>query len=143
MAQFERKKNRKDKSKSAESADNSGESSHSSAAKLPVRRLVLYKNGIGYFEHLGRARGSRDVQVDFTSAQLNDVLKSLTILDLSGGRITGVDYDSEAPLARRLATLRLAILERPTCPTWQVAPNAHLSSEPPSLGRSRFTLERK
>src|SRR6201982_3628166 len=84
------------------------------AAKLPIRRVVLYKNGVGYFEHLGRVRGSQDVHIDFTSAQLNDVLKSLTVLDLSGGRITGVDYNSEAPLARRLATLRLALGERPT-----------------------------
>src|SRR5256885_17160425 len=38
----------------------------------------------------GRVRGSQDVHVDFASAQLNDVLKSLTVLDLSGGRITGV-----------------------------------------------------
>jgi hypothetical protein len=84
------------------------------AAKLPVRRVVLYKNGVGYFEHLGRVRGSQDVHIDFTSAQLNDVLKSLTVLDLAGGRITGVDYNSEAPLARRLATLRLALGEKPT-----------------------------
>ncbi len=81
---------------------------------LPVRRVVLYKNGVGYFEHLGRVSGSQDVHIDFTSAQLNDVLKSLTVLDLSGGRITGVDYNSEAPLARRLATLRLALGEKPT-----------------------------
>jgi len=84
------------------------------AAKLPVRRVVLYKNGVGYFEHLGRVRGNQDVHIDFTSAQLNDVLKSLTVLDLAGGRITGVDYNSEAPLARRLATLRLALGEKPT-----------------------------
>jgi hypothetical protein len=85
-----------------------------SPSNLPVRRVVLYKNGVGYFEHLGLVRGSQDVHIDFTSAQLNDVLKSLTVLDLSGGRITGVDYNSEAPLARRLATLRLALGEKPT-----------------------------
>ena len=84
------------------------------AASLPVRRVVLYKNGVGYFEHLGRVRGSQTVHVDFTSAQLNDVLKSLTALDLSGGRVTGVDYNSEAPLARRLSTLRLALGEKPS-----------------------------
>ncbi|HEX7698991.1 MAG TPA: carboxypeptidase-like regulatory domain-containing protein, partial [Candidatus Acidoferrum sp.] len=79
-----------------------------------MRRVVLYKNGVGYFEHLGHVRGSQGVHIDFTSAQLNDVLKSLTVLDLSGGRITGVDYNSEAPLVRRLATLRLSLGERPT-----------------------------
>jgi len=90
------------------------EAASQGTAKLPIRRVVLYKNGVGYFEHLGRVHGSQDVHIDFTSAQLNDALKPLTVLDLSGGRITGVDYNSEAPLARRLATLRLALGERPT-----------------------------
>jgi hypothetical protein len=94
--------------------EETGAAANEMTAKLPVRRVVLYKNGVGYFEHLGRVRGSQDMHIDFTSAQLNDVLKSLTVLDLSGGRITGVDYNSEAPLARRLATLRLALGERPT-----------------------------
>jgi hypothetical protein len=102
------------KPKTAEAASESRESTTSGAAKLPVRRVVLYKNGVGYFEHLGRVRGSQDVHVDFTSAQLNDVLKSLTVLDLSGGKVSGVDYNSEAPLARRLATLRLALGENPS-----------------------------
>jgi hypothetical protein len=98
----------------AEAANEARDYANPAAAKLPVRRVVLYKNGVGYFEHLGHVRGSQGVHIDFTSAQLNDVLKSLTVLDLSGGRITGVDYNSEAPLARRLATLRLSLGERPT-----------------------------
>jgi hypothetical protein len=102
------------KAPSAKIAAAARESANPSAAKLPVRRVVLYKNGVGYFEHLGRVRGSQEVHVDFTSAQLNDVLKSLTVLDLSGGKISGVDYNSEAPLARRLATLRLTLGENPT-----------------------------
>ena len=51
-------------------------------ARLPVRRVVLYKNGVGYFEHVGRVRGSQSVAIDFNTAQLNDVLKSLTTVDL-------------------------------------------------------------
>jgi hypothetical protein len=114
--EIKRQTKSRDKSASAaavaEARNESGESTP--AGKLPVRRVVLYKNGVGYFEHLGRVRGSQDVHIDFTSAQLNDVLKSLTVLDLAGGRITGVDYNSEAPLARRLATLRLALGEKPS-----------------------------
>ncbi len=83
--------------------------SGSEATRLPVRRVVLYKNGVGYFEHLGRVRGSGEVSIEFTSGQLNDVLKSLTTLDLSGGRITGVNYNSDAPLTRRLGALRLPL----------------------------------
>src|SRR2546423_11777196 len=104
-----------EKSRSADAAAESRGGAESAATgKLPIRRVVLYKNGVGYFEHLGRVRGSQDVHIDFTSAQLNDVLKSLTVLDLAGGRITGVDYKSEAPLARRLATLPPAPREKPS-----------------------------
>jgi hypothetical protein len=108
------KTNQNTKPKIAEVPAEPRQSASLTAAKLPVRRVVLYKNGVGYFEHLGRVRGSHDVHVDFTSAQLNDVLKSLTVLDLSGGRITAVDYNSEAPMVRRLATLRLTLGENPT-----------------------------
>src|SRR5579863_6234274 len=84
------------------------------AARLPVTRVILYKNGVGYFEHAGHVRGSQDVNVDFTTAQLNDVLKSLTVLDLGKGRITGVSYNSNAPLAKRLGSLHLPVGENPT-----------------------------
>src|SRR5258707_10007868 len=118
-----------------------------SAANLPVRRVVLYKNGVGYFEHLGRVRGNQTVHVDFTSAQLNDVLKSLTALDLSGGHITGVDYNSEAPLGRRLATLRLALGEKPSMADFLAAlRGARVEVRPatgPALAGRLLSVERK
>jgi hypothetical protein len=83
-----------------------------SSAKLPVRRVILYKTGVGYFEHQGQVYGNQTMQIDFTSSQLNDVLQSLTILDLNGGRISGVNYNSEAPLSQRLGTLSLPLEER-------------------------------
>ena len=79
---------------------------------LPVKRVVLYKSGVGYFEHLGSVRESQDVTIPFTSGQLNDVLKSLTVLDLNGGRITGVEYGSAAPMDRQLGDLRLPVGEK-------------------------------
>lgn len=83
-----------------------------SPANLPVRRVILYKSGVGYFEHVGCVDGDQTVQIDFTSGQLNDVLQSLTVLDLNGGRVAGVDYNSEAPLSERLGTLRLPLDEK-------------------------------
>src|SRR5512139_1195368 len=81
------------------------------ADALPVKRVVLYKNGVGYFEHLGRVRGNQSITIDFTSGQLNDVLKSLTTLDLGNGRITGISYNSEAPLSQQLSALGLPLGE--------------------------------
>jgi Carboxypeptidase regulatory-like domain len=76
---------------------------------LPVKRVVLYKNGVGYFEHVGRVQGNQQVTIPFTSGQLNDVLKSLTVLDMNGGRITGVEYGSAAPVDRQIGDLRLPL----------------------------------
>ena len=81
---------------------------------LPVRKVVLYKNGVGYFEHAGSVTGNQRVTIDFTSPQLNDVLQSLTVLDEGGGRIAGVNYNSTTPLAEQLKTLSLGMSDDPT-----------------------------
>jgi hypothetical protein len=81
---------------------------------LPVRKVVLYKNGVGYFEHAGTVSGNQHVAIDFTSPQLNDVLQSLTVLDEGGGRIAGVNYNSTTPLAEQLKTLSLGMSDDPT-----------------------------
>jgi len=78
-----------------------------SSARLPVKRVVLYKNGVGYFEHTARVHGTQDLRLDFTTGQLNDVLKSLTAVDMGDGHITSVRYNSTAPLNERLKSLRL------------------------------------
>jgi hypothetical protein len=87
---------------------------HSQDAGFPIKRVVLYKNGVGYFEHQGPITGNQEVGISFTSGQLNDVLKSLTVLDLNGGRISGVEYGSSAPVDRQLGDLHLPIGEKST-----------------------------
>src|SRR5215470_1612014 len=83
-------------------------------ARLPVKRVVLYKNGVGYFEHSARVHGNQELAIDFTTGQLNDVLKSLTVVDLGEGHIGSVRYNSIAPLDERLRSLRLPFGEQVT-----------------------------
>jgi len=83
------------------------------AVELPVTRVALYKNGVGFFEHAGRISGSQSVTIDFTTAQLNDVLQSLTAIDLDGGRIAGAGYNSTTPLEQQLKALPLALGQDP------------------------------
>lgn len=87
--------------------------SPASQVPLPVRKVVLYKNGVGYFEHAGNVTGNQRVTIDFTSPQLNDVLQSLTVLDEGGGHIAGVNYNSTTPLAEQLKSLSLGMTEDP------------------------------
>jgi Carboxypeptidase regulatory-like domain len=84
------------------------------SASLPINRVVLYKNGVGYFEHLGRIQNNQQVTIAFTSGQLNDVLKSLTVLDLNGGSVTGVAYGSAAPVEKQLGDLRMGTDQNPS-----------------------------
>ena len=73
------------------------------AAELPVRKVILYKHGIGYFERNGEIPAGQSARIDFKSDEMNDVLKSLTVVDTSGNTVTGVRYDSSQPLAQKLA----------------------------------------
>src|SRR3954464_15940188 len=96
--------------------DRQGSPTVPGGASLPVRRVVLYKSGIGYFEHLGRVRNDQSIAIDFNSAQLDDVLKSLTAIDLGNGRVAGISYNSDAPVANRVGGLQLAASEHPPIP---------------------------
>src|SRR5215831_14915357 len=73
------------------------------AAPLPIRKVVLYKHGLGYFERGGKVTGEAVASLRFSSSQMNDVLKSLTALDLGGGRVSSIGYDSQAPVSRLLS----------------------------------------
>ena len=71
------------------------------AAELPVRTVVLYKHGVGYFERSGPLGPGESARLDFDAEAMNDVLKSLTIND-QGGKVNGLRYDSDVPLDRKL-----------------------------------------
>ncbi len=72
------------------------------AADLPIRRIMLYKHGVGYFERSGNTTGASDIVLEFKATEMNDVLKSLTLLDRSGGRVSGVSYESSDPIGKQL-----------------------------------------
>jgi hypothetical protein len=72
------------------------------AADLPIREVTLYKHGVASFERSGELKPGETVKLDFKPEDMNDVLKSLTITDRSGGKVNGVRYDSSEPLEKRL-----------------------------------------
>ncbi len=80
-------------------------------AAMPITRVVLYKHGVGYFEREGTARGDESIALAFKQAEVSDVLKSLIVLDLDGGHIASVSYDSTKPIEQLLAEVSLSIPE--------------------------------
>jgi hypothetical protein len=71
-------------------------------AELPVKQVVLYKHGVGFFERSGRLGAGESARLDFKATEMNDVLKSLTVMEKGGGRISGLRYDSLDPLSHKL-----------------------------------------
>ncbi len=83
-----------------------------SAAELPVRKVILYKHGIGYFERGGEIPAGQSARLDFKANEMNDVLKSLMINDQTGNSVAGVRYDSSLPLAAKLAEFPFKLGDR-------------------------------
>lgn len=76
---------------------------------LPIRRVVLYKHGVGYFERETQVVGDQSLTLSFKQREVSDVLKSLTVLDLHGGIVSTVSYDSTTPIEQLLAEIALNI----------------------------------
>jgi len=81
---------------------------------LPVRRVVLFSSGVGYFEHEGTVDGNVDVVLQFRADDVNDLLKSLVVQDLDGGQITAVSYTSRDPITRTLRSFAIDLTENPS-----------------------------
>ena len=56
---------------------------------LPIRRVILYQNGVGYFEREGKLDGNL-LTLRCRPNQINDLLKSLTVIDRGSGRPVSV-----------------------------------------------------
>src|SRR5215471_2799083 len=80
-----------------------------SGADLPIREVILYKHGVGFFERSGELKPGETARLDFKAADMNDVLKSLTLTDHNGGKVTGLRYDSSEPLDQKLASFPFKI----------------------------------
>jgi archaellum component FlaC len=76
---------------------------------LPIRRVILYSNGVAYIERRGMVTGHAEIDLSFKQSQVDDVLKSMVVLDLGQGRIGAVSYNSSAPPSARMADIPFSI----------------------------------
>jgi hypothetical protein len=94
--------------KSAKPTEKAGLQSVSAGA-LPLRRIILYSNGVAYFERRGTVTSRSEINLSFKQSQIDDVLKSLVVLDLGKGRVGAVSYNSSAPPSARLNEIPFSI----------------------------------
>lgn len=73
---------------------------------LPITRVVLHKHGVAHVERAGVVTGDR-VELRFPRDAMDDVLKSLVVLDTAGGRVLGVDVEAADDRAAAQASARI------------------------------------
>src|SRR5262245_38029898 len=81
---------------------------------LPIKQVVLFNSGVGYFQREGDVDGNAKVDLTFPVSDINDLLKSLVLQDLGGGRVSTVSYDSHEPIDRILRSFALDLNNNPT-----------------------------
>lgn len=81
------------------------------ADTLPVREMVLYKHGVGFFVRGGEVEG-QNLALTFRHDEINDVLKSLAVFDRAGGQVLGVHYQTPMDKADRLANTSIRLSDQ-------------------------------
>ncbi len=59
---------------------------------LPIKRVTFYKHGLGFFERRGAVSGEQ-LRLEFPRAAMDDILKSLVVLD-SLGQVLGLEFET-------------------------------------------------
>ena len=72
--------------------------------ELPVSRVALYQNGVGYFERSGQVNGEI-ITLRIRPDQINDILKSLTVIDLGDGRPVSISLPVDKQAVDELAAI--------------------------------------
>lgn len=84
------------------------------AAALPLKKVVLFNSGVGFFEHAGQVTGDAAIDLKFKVDDVNDLLKSLVPEDLDGGRVSTVTYGSMDPISKTLQSFEIDLTTNPT-----------------------------
>ncbi len=84
------------------------------ASSVPITSVSLFSSGVGYFERQGMVRGSGALQFQVDTTNMDDLLKSMILRDLDGGKILGMNYASQDPLTRALAAFAVNLSGDPS-----------------------------
>ena len=58
---------------------------------------------------MGLSSGNAEVNLSFKQSQVDDVLKSMIVLDLGQGKIGAVSYNSSAPISSRMSEIPFSV----------------------------------
>lgn len=74
----------------------------SNNGQLVLNQVTLFNNGVGYFQMGGNVMAGEEIRLHVKSNQMNDLLKSLTVINLSGGQVSSIVYDNDKTITQKL-----------------------------------------
>lgn len=83
------------------------------AGDLPLTSITLYRSGVGSFLRQGQVEGDQTIRLRFRTDQVNDILKSMMVVDTGGGQVQSATYGSKEPLSRRLSAFAIDLSNNP------------------------------
>ncbi|MCP4578825.1 MAG: hypothetical protein GY846_21310 [Deltaproteobacteria bacterium] len=72
------------------------------AERLVLKKVALFNTGVGYFQLRGTMPAGKSCNLYVKRDQMNDLLKSLTVINLSGGQVNSIDYDNSKTAGQKL-----------------------------------------
>ena len=84
------------------------------ADALPLKKVVLFTSGVGFFQHAGKVTDDASVEMKFAADDVNDLLKSMVLEDLGGGTVSTVSYASRDPITKTLGTFAVNLTDNPS-----------------------------
>ena len=82
-------------------------------SKLNVKKVVIFKHGVSYYILEGKIKGTNTFELEFKIDEMDDVLKSLFVLDTSEkGYISSISYDAALDTSQLLKSIMLNIPDR-------------------------------
>src|SRR5438874_11302778 len=85
------------------------------SVSLPISQVIMFNSGVGHFTRSGDVEGDARVDLTFPEQDINDLIKSMTLRDLSpNGRVAAVTYDSHDPIDRTLASFAINLNNSPS-----------------------------
>ena len=80
----------------------------SPSSSLPVRRITLFTSGVSYTERGGVVEGNANVPLLFRTPQINDILKSMVLIDRAG-KVQPATYAAQDPVGHMLQSFAIDV----------------------------------
>ncbi len=78
------------------------------SAPLPVQTVTLFSSGVAYTERRGDVDGNATIPLLFRVGQINDILKSMVLLD-SAGKVQPATYAARDPIGHTLRSFAVDV----------------------------------